>query len=79
MYRLKRLLLLLTLSKLSPGERLLSRAKAQFSADHAGCAQVPQVVTHRAPLSLFHDLDAALSETGPGLQTDQRLEEIIFR
>lgn len=64
----------LTLSQLSLGERLFGRPKAQLSADHAGCSDVPQVVTHGAPLPLSQHLDTALPEPGPSLQTHHGLE-----
>lgn len=64
----------LTLSQLSLGEGLFGRPEAQLSADHAGCSDVPQVVTHGAPLPLLQHLNAALPEPGPRLQTHDRLE-----
>lgn len=63
----------LTLSQLSLGEGLFGRPKAQLSADHAGGTDVPQVVTHGAPLPLSQHLDAALSDPGSRLQTHDRL------
>lgn len=63
----------LTLSQLSPGERLLGRPEAQLPADHAGCSDVPEVVAHSAPLPLLQHLDAALPEPGPCLQTHHGL------
>lgn len=59
----------LTLSQLGLGEGLFGRPKAQLSADHAGCTDVPQVVTHGTPLPLLQHLNAALPDPGPRLQT----------
>ena len=64
----------LTLPQLSLVEGLLGCPEAQLSAHHAGRSDVPQVVTHGAPLPLLQHLHAALPEPGPGLQTHDRLE-----
>lgn len=65
----------LTLSQLSSAEGLSGCPEAQLSADHAGCADVPQVVAHGAPLPLPQHLDATLPEARPRLQAHKRLEK----
>lgn len=49
---------------------LQSRAAAHLLADHAGVAQPPVVVTHRAPAPLVEDLHAALAGVCPAHQPD---------
>lgn len=63
-----------TLSKLSLGEGLFGCSEAQLPTDHAGCSDVPQMVTYCAPLALPQHLDTALPKPRSCLQTDNRLE-----
>lgn len=64
----------LTLSQVSSGEGFFGCPESQLSANHAGCSDVPQVVTHSAPLPLSQHLNAALPEARPRLQAHDRLE-----
>lgn len=64
----------LTLSQLGPGEGLFGCPEAQLPANHTGCSDVPQVVTHGAPLPLPQHLHATLAEARPRLQAHNRLE-----
>lgn len=54
----------LTLAHLGSHQGLLCRPIAQLPAHHAGCSQVPLLVTHSTPLPMAQHLHTALTSMG---------------
>lgn len=59
----------LTLAQVCPSQSLFGSAEAQLPTHYAGSCQVPQVITHRPPFSLFQNLHTSLSNPGTCFQT----------
>ena len=64
----------LTLPHLGSHQGLLCRPVAQLPAYHAGCSQVPLLVTHGAPLPMAQHLHPAL--TGVGARSQPHREHL---
>lgn len=61
----------LTLTHLGSHQGLLRRPEAQLPAHHAGCGQVPLLVTHSAPLPVAQHLHPAFADMGARSQPHQ--------